>query len=218
MRMDYDWCRRGENIEFDEALRLSVYWITKNNTNKKLIKNMEQIQKFIFNGIEVDFQIDKTSNVMVNATQMAKIYDKLPKDFLKNDDTKSFIEVCLRKENSPFLNVKSEEDLVTTSQKFGTFMHRVLALKFAAWLNPAFELWVYKTIDFILFDYYKQIEESLKQSANRKNRIDELKEKLFDNSDFNELEQLELQEKQASYARTKQNRNQLDMFRNVDNV
>lgn len=93
-------------------------------------------------------------------------------------------------------------------------MHRILALKFASWLNPAFELWVYRTIDFILFDYYKRLEESLKESAKRKNRIDELKNTLLENPDFAELEQLELTEKQASYARTKQNRNQLEMFRN----
>jgi hypothetical protein len=91
-----------------------------------------------------------------------------------------------------------------------------LALKFAAWLDPYFELWVYKTIDFILFDYYKRIEESLKESAKRKNRIDEIKSKLAESEEFQELEQLELQEKQAAYARTKQNRQQLDMFRNVD--
>lgn len=175
---------------------------------------MEQIQKFVFNNTEVDFQFDRESNVMVNATQMAKIYGKLVKDFLRNDDTENFISECLKKENSPFLNINSKEDLVSSTQKSGTWMHRILALKFASWLNPAFELWVYRTIDFILFDYYKRLEESLKESAKRKNRIDELKNTLLENPDFAELEQLELTEKQASYARTKQNRNQLEMFRN----
>ncbi len=40
-------------------------------------------------------------------------------------------------------------------------MHRVLALKFAAWLNPAFELWVYMTIDHLLFDFAYEIEDSI---------------------------------------------------------
>lgn len=169
-------------------------------------------QIFSFNGQEIEFGFEKT-NVMVNATEMGKLYNKLPKDFLKNEDTQKFISECLKKENSPFLNVEKEEDLIISAQKSGTFMHRVLALKFAAWLNPAFELWVYKTIDYILFDYYKRIEESLKQSATRKNRIDEIKEKLRVNAEYQELEQLELEERQAAYNRGKQNRNQLDLFR-----
>jgi hypothetical protein len=189
---------------------------------------METIQKFVFNNTEVDFQFDKASNVMVNATQMAKIFGKHLPHFFENDSTNKFIEACLNSRNSDFISedlknankrflcIEKEEDLISSKQKSGTFMHRVLALKFAAWLDPYFELWVYKTIDFILFDYYKRIEESLKESAKRKNRIDEIKSKLAESEEFNELEQLELQEKQAAYARTKQNRQQLDMFRNVD--
>lgn len=96
-------------------------------------------------------------------------------------------------------------------------MHQILALKFAAWLNPTFELWVYKTINYVLFDHYKKIEESLKQSASRKNRMDELKEKLRSNTEFLELEQLELTERQAAYNRSKQNKNQLELFRGETN-
>jgi len=171
-----------------------------------------ETQIFSFNGKAIEFSFEKT-NVMVNATEMGKIYDKLPKDFLKNEDTQKFISECLKKENSPFLNVEKEEDLIISAQKTGTFMHRVLALKFAAWLNPAFELWVYKTIDYILFDHYKKVEESLRQSAIRKNRMDEIREKLRTNTEFIELEQLELSERQAAYNRGKQNKNQLELFR-----
>jgi hypothetical protein len=175
---------------------------------------MEQIQKFVFNNTEVDFQFDKESNVMVNATQMAKIFEKRVDVFLKSDHAKEFINVL---EFTPF-GGNSEplkmDEIIKTKGQSGTWMHRLLALKFAAWLDPKFEVWVYSTIDFILFDYYKRLEESLKESAKRKNRIDELKNTLLENPDFAELEQLELTEKQASYARTKQNRNQLEMFRN----
>jgi hypothetical protein len=175
---------------------------------------MEQIQKFVFNNTEVDFQFDRESNVMVNATQMAKIFEKRVDVFLKSDHAKEFIKVL---EFTPF-GGNSEplkmDEIIKTKGQSGTWMHRLLALKFAAWLDPKFEVWVYSTIDFILFDYYKRLEESLKESAKRKNRIDELKNTLLENPDFAELEQLELTEKQASYARTKQNRNQLEMFRN----
>jgi len=43
------------------------------------------------------------------------------------------------------LNIESKEDLIISKQKSGTWMHRVLALNFAAWLEPAFDLWVYAT-------------------------------------------------------------------------
>ena len=43
-------------------------------------------------------------------------------------------------------------------------MHRVLALKFAAWLNPSFELWVYSTIETLLFGRYVEREQSLERS------------------------------------------------------
>jgi hypothetical protein len=39
-------------------------------------------------------------------------------------------------------------------------MHRILALKFAAWLDPYFEVWVYTTIDKIIFGNYREIKEA----------------------------------------------------------
>jgi len=99
----------------------------------------------------ISFNVDKDHNMMVNATEMANIFGKLVKDFMDNDGTKKFIQACLRKAKSerekeeknnvnsdlkkvisPFLNIESEEDLYTSKQKTGTFMHRILVLKFAA--------------------------------------------------------------------------------------
>jgi hypothetical protein len=173
------------------------------------------IQIFTYNDQKIEFDLAPNS-VMVNATEMAKLFGKYPKDFLILDTTKAFINSCLKKENSPFLSVENEDDIVISKQKSGTWMHRILALKFASWLDPDFELWVYSTIDQILFGKYRMIEESLKESARRKNRMDELKNKLAETDEFRELERLELEEKQATYRRTKENRNQLDLFRTID--
>ena len=95
-------------------------------------------------------------------------------------------------------------------------MHRILALKFAAWLSPAFELWVYSTIDDLLFGRLRKTEESLRQSAARKNRIEELRAELLKDERYFEIERLELEERQAAYSRGKNNRNQLDLFRNQE--
>jgi hypothetical protein len=116
-------------------------------------------------------------NVMVNATQMGKIFNKLPKDFLKNDETKAFIQECLKKENSPYLSIKKESDLVISRQKSGTWMHRILALKFAAWLNPAFELWVYTQIEELLFGFSRDHDLSIKRTILLQHELRELENK-----------------------------------------
>ena len=95
---------------------------------------------------------------------MAKVFNKYPKDFLMLENTKAFISEAIKKENSPFLGIEKEEDLVISRQKSGTFMHRVLALKFAAWLNPRFELWVFSTIDQLLFGKFSEREKSLERT------------------------------------------------------
>lgn len=130
-----------------------------------------EILNFVYDDQPIEFKPNGEDNVMVNATQMAKIFGKLPKDFLILESTKSFIAACLKKENSPFISVKNEEDLVTSVQKSGTFMHRILSLKFAAWLNPDFELWIYYTIDQILNNYYRE----LRNATIEKMRIENLK-------------------------------------------
>ena len=63
--------------------------------------------KFAFEGSEITFTFDTENKVMVNATEMAKIFNKYPKDFLILETTKSFITEALRKENSPNSNDKN---------------------------------------------------------------------------------------------------------------
>lgn len=169
------------------------------------------LQTFEFEGQQIEFDLNNKT-VMVNATEMAAVFGKLPKDFLKTEDTKNFISECLKKENYPFISVEKEEDLYVSRQKSGTWMHRILALKFAAWLNPAFELWVYATIDDLLFGSYKHLDESLRQSAERKLRIAEIEKRLMTTNDYLELEQLKLAEKQAAYLRSQTNKTQIQLF------
>jgi len=101
-----------------------------------------ETKEFKFNEQVVNFEIDN-KNVMVNATEMAKIFGKDVPDFLILKQTEEFINVCLKtsekrfisegkNQNSGFLNIKKREDLYVSRQKSGTWMHRILALKFAA--------------------------------------------------------------------------------------
>ncbi len=172
----------------------------------------ENIEKYRFNEKLIEFETTN-GNVMVNATQMAKLSGKRLDVFLKTDHVKEFIEVMKLPPNGVSFENLTDEQIIKTRSGSRTFFHRILALKFAAWINPAFELWVYSTIDEILFGYYKRIEADMKISADRINRIDELKTQLELVDEFNELEDLKKEERKAVLKRHNQNRNQLEMFR-----
>jgi hypothetical protein len=176
-----------------------------------------EIARFIYQdnpNYEVEFEPTNQDNIMVNATMMAAIFGKLPKDFLKNDDTKSFIKACLKKENSPYLNVKNESDLVTSKQKSGTWMHRILALKFAAWLDSDFEVWVYITIDRLLNQFYREQRDARLEKLRLKARKETLKNKfLLKYPDFAEYVELEELEKESDSKLIKSVKKQLNQLR-----
>lgn len=107
----------------------------------------KEIEKFVYGGSEIEFDLSGLE-IMINATEMGKAFGKLPKDFLRSEQTQSFIDAISRKENCPNGNVVK---VVQGGSNQGTWMHRKLALKFAAWLNPDFELWVFEVIEKIMF-------------------------------------------------------------------
>ena len=144
-----------------------------------------------FNDKIISFEKDQ-KNVMVNATQMAKVFEKEVTHFIQNDGTEKFINVCLKTRNSEFLGIKNREDLVTGEQKSGTWMHRILALKFAAWLDVKFELWVWTTIDQIILGHYREVKAAMYEKLAAEKARDEKREELLkDNPEFVEFLQLE---------------------------
>lgn len=98
---------------------------------------------FEFNGAPITFQ-QGNGNVLVNATEMARPFDKKAVDFTRLDQTQRFQSVLEAKVGIPTLLVNHG------GSNPGTWMHQKLALKFAAWLNPEFELWVYDRIEELL--------------------------------------------------------------------
>jgi hypothetical protein len=168
------------------------------------------IQIFDYESQEVEFDLGN-ENVMVNATEMAKIFEKKISHFLSNDATKSFIAACLKSRNSGFLGIEKEADLYTSRQRSGTWMHRILALKFAAWLDPDFEIWVYLTIDKILNTQRKALREQAKIDV----ELDRLKAaKYQDDADYRQIVDLQEKSKTSKTTRSKVNRNQYLAFRN----
>lgn len=98
---------------------------------------MNEIQKFDYEGSPISFA--KGESVMVNATQMAKKFGKLAKDWLRTQQTKEFLNTLSA------VRQISLTDLVVINQggskQQGTWMHEDAALEFARWLSPQFAIW-----------------------------------------------------------------------------
>lgn len=139
-----------------------------------------EVVHYIYNEKPVDFDPTNSDNVMVNGTQMAKIFGKDVFQFTRIDDTKKFISACLKPQNCGLLGIKTEEDLIISKQKSGTWMHRILALKFAAWLDPDFEVWVFETIDRIILGHYKEQKEATEAKLKAEKELEIKKQELIE--------------------------------------
>lgn len=94
------------------------------------------IVKFDYQGYPISFNND--NGVMVNATNMAKPFGKVAKDWLRTKQTQEFItSLSAVRQICP-------TDLVQIKQggnEQGTWMHEDVALEFARWLSPQFAIW-----------------------------------------------------------------------------
>lgn len=98
------------------------------------------LEQFNYNGNNVSFLVENDI-VMVNATQMAKPFDKRPNDYLNLPSVNELIKAITRKYGI------SENQIVMIKQgapQFGggTWLNEDLAIDFAQWLSVDFKLWV----------------------------------------------------------------------------
>lgn len=92
---------------------------------------------FKYNGTDITF-LSGNGDVMINATEMAKAFNKRPIDYLRLPSTNELIRAKVRKSHL------DENQLVKTIQggtNPGTWMHEDIALDFAQWLSVDFRLW-----------------------------------------------------------------------------
>lgn len=182
--------------------------------------------EFQFGNQVVEFDISGT-DVLVNATEMARIYGKVPYDFLKQEGTKRFIEELkasflenrsdLKSERDAGNALLGDENIVRTDRggddRGATWMHRQLALKFAAWLDPKFEVWIFRTIDQLIYEHTRRTTDELKEKAKLMDRKAELIQELQANGLFQEYSLIEFKLRQISNRVGKLNTSQIDMFR-----
>jgi KilA domain-containing protein len=113
---------------------------------------MADIINFDYEGQNISFEF-ADGNKMINATEMARPFGKRVNDFLRQQGTQEYL-ILLEARYGNSRNVTKREVLRVVQGGFaelqGTWMDEKLALKFAAWLSPAFELWVYDKIQELL--------------------------------------------------------------------
>ncbi len=115
---------------------------------------MSEIVQFDYKGDSISFEF-ADGNRMINATEMAKPFGKPVGNFLRLGETKRYIELLELRYSDVNIGGNSKEALRVVKggepHLQGTWMDEKLALKFAAWLSPEFELWVYDRIQELLY-------------------------------------------------------------------
>lgn len=129
-------------------------YLNGNNSTVQITLAHDTSTIFSYNGNEVSF--DTKDDVMVNATQLAKIYGKRPAEYLRLPDTVKLINAITRKYGI------SENQLVVTSKggnisdmgkshivynQQGTWMHRLIVIDFCQWLDIDLKLWCTEKLD-----------------------------------------------------------------------
>ena len=131
------------------------------NDTKKI--NKKNIVKKIFEKNDSEYKISfetKDGSLMVNATQMGKAFGEnhKPQKFLRTKGVKAFINELKKeiKKNGADMSLTYlpepfiiNDNTVKPSLR-GTWMHEKLALKYAEWLSPSFNLWVINQIMVLL--------------------------------------------------------------------
>jgi hypothetical protein len=127
------------------------------------------IQIFEYENLKITFEFENGQR-MVNANKMAKIFDKRVANFTRLQSTKDFIEVLEESLNADSRkgNEYKAYRVVKggTPQLTGTWMEERLALKFAAWLNPRFELWVYSILHEVLSSDHRNLKFHIEKITN----------------------------------------------------
>lgn len=95
---------------------------------------------------EISFKKEDGS-IMVNATEMARPFNKRPVDWLRLPSALGFLST-LREVRFPHLTQAESSGLIVTERgnfsdgrEQGTWMHEDVALEFARWLSPEFAIW-----------------------------------------------------------------------------
>lgn len=159
--------------------------------------------EFIYQDTEIHFLVSENKNVMINATDMAKAFNKLPADFLRLEQTKAYINEFIKDDDffyshygkSHTENRKNLIVKVTNGGKNkGTYLHRKLALKLAGWLDSKFDYWLSSKIEILMFGNYDLHRQKTIEIQTTKLEIEKLTKTIRNGQFTNAIELLDKQE------------------------
>ncbi|WP_422105546.1 KilA-N domain-containing protein [Winogradskyella sp.] len=136
-----------------------------------------KILEFIYQETQIHFALQNDGDVMINATEMAKAFNKRTSHYLANEKTKELIKELELTEKSANSDVK----ILENRGHLGYYFHELLALDFAAWLDIKFRVWIYKTIRDITMGNYKTHWDAHKKQIEAEKEMKALKQKLLTN-------------------------------------
>jgi len=150
---------------------------------------------------KITFDTLMNEEVMVNVTEIAKHFGKEPFEFLRLQSTKEFIQALIQDSNSGIIpELEShklsfeESDFVQTKtgrRDSGTWMHRHLAVDFAAWLDVNFRVWMIRTIDEVLTGSFKDAIRNIQDKSRVEQEVEEIKKEIIRDNNEQALRLLE---------------------------
>lgn len=162
-----------------------------------------------YKGQPIDFVF--RDDLMINATEMASVYNKEVSEFLRLSSTKKLIEALersqIRGDRTNKSLVRSEDYALTNGtikhrtadqiplviiKKGGdsggaTWIHRYLAIELASWLDIDFKIWTLSTIDHLLSNYTNVRRELALRKRNLENKLN----KILSESEHEEVKEIE---------------------------
>ena len=143
--------------------------------------------EFIYQDTQIHFILGNEGNVMINATEMAKAFNKKLDNYMRLDSTKNLISELILDEKSISAPSHLREQNVVYATNRATYFNRILALDFATWIDIKFKIWIYKSIDKILFgDLPVKRKEDLELKADLMIKNQNLLEKLHESELYQE--------------------------------
>lgn len=135
---------------------------------------MTNVQQFEYNQHTITFEFSD-GHKMINATEMIKAFpSKRMNNFLRRQQTKDYILVLQKRYAKKRIEGEKQVLRVVKGGERGlqgTWMDEMLALKFAAWLSPDFEVWVYHKIHELLTTGKTELETRPSQNIIRSIRL-----------------------------------------------
>lgn len=142
--------------------------------------------EFIYQDTQIHFLLNPTDdNVMVNATEMAKAFDKRTDHYLQNSTTKELINEL----KVPEISGTLEPKIVDNRGRNGIWFHQDLAIDFAMWLDVKFRVWVCRTIREMVREQIKPVQNAVDNLVEKENALISIREKI-QNSDNKQAKEL----------------------------